>query len=220
MATLPGTFYENYTSPSDVGFLVANTPAGVIFEKEVFGSGKGGKKDTIFYADDGDKVKGGKGYDAVVESEGAALKLSKSVESGTLTGNSEGWIKGNGGNNNLVGSDGNNTLEGNGGKDVIAGNAGDDGLLGGKGKDILSGGAGDDLLKGGKGNDKLWGGDGSDILKGGKSSDKLFGLAGDDQLFGQDGKDSLLGASGMIPFLVAPALIDSPATQAPTSLGS
>lgn len=218
MATVPSAFYGQYASDADISFLAANVPDGTVFGKVHFGGGTGGKKDEIFYVEHGDKVKGGKGYDAVVQSEKdgvlGPLKLHKSVESGTLTGDLDGNIKGNGGDNNLVGNAGDNVLKGGGGKDVLVGNDGDDTLVGGKGKDVLLGdegadvlkggkgndllygGANDDVLKGGKGNDRLFGEDGNDTLKGGDGGDRLFGLSGDDKLFGQDGKDTLLGGVG------------------------
>jgi len=198
MATAPSAFFGQYASGPDLAFLVANTKPNTLFEKEFFGPSSGSKKDDIFYIEDGDKAKGGKGYDAVVQSDDGTLKLDKTTEAGVLSGNSDADIFGTKGSNNLVGNDGDNILKGKDGKDVLIGNDGDDKLIGGSGKDILSGGEGDDILKGGSandrlfgmgGDDKLFGADGKDTLIGGTGNDTLFGGAGKDQLTGDDGSD-------------------------------
>ena len=196
MATVPSAFFGQYASGTDLAFLLSNTKNNTLFEKEFFGPSSGSKKDDIFYIDEGDKAKGGKGYDSAVQSDGGTLKLDKSTEAGTLTGDGDGKIIGTNAKNNLVGNEGDNLLKGENGKDVLIGNGGDDKLVGGNANDILSGGDGDDKLIGGNGKDQLYGGEGDDILKGGKGSDKLFGLAGDDKLFGAEGKDSLIGGVG------------------------
>ncbi|MEP0315126.1 MULTISPECIES: calcium-binding protein [Alphaproteobacteria] len=207
MATLPSVFYGDYSAGSDLSFLLANVPPGsgpdYLFDKVVTTSDafvKGSGKDEIFHITDGTFVKGGKGYDAVVQSpEGGvlgSLDLHSSVESGVLTGSLDGNISGNKKDNNVVGNDGDNILTGRKGKDVLIGNDGDDTLHGNMGKDTLSGGMGDDTLYGGKGKDKLFGGDDDDVLFGNQGKDKLFGGDGDDELFGQSGKDTLLGGGG------------------------
>jgi Ca2+-binding RTX toxin-like protein len=201
MATVPGAFFGETTSNADLGFLLANIKNNLTFDKEFFGPGNGSKKDDIFYIENGDKVKGGKGYDVVVQSADengklGTLKLDKSTEGGVLTGNEKGNIFGNEGKNNLVGNDGDNVLKGKDGKDVLIGNDGDDKLIGGTGKDTLSGGEGDDILKGGTGNDKLYGFAGDDKLFGAEGKDTLIGGLGNDTLFGGAGKDLLTGDEG------------------------
>lgn len=57
---------------------------------------------------------------------------------------------------------------------------GDDELFGGNGNDTIEGGFGDDLLDGGAGNDTLIGGDGDDVLRGGGGQDTLDGGDGID----------------------------------------
>lgn len=106
------------------------------------------------------------------------------------------WIDGRGGNDLLLGQDGDDTLLGRGGADILKGGEGDDRLSGGGGKDSLFGGTGEDWLKGDKGNDKLRGGDNDDLLEGGAGNDKLWGEAGDDRLKGGAGKDTLWGKAG------------------------
>ncbi len=57
-------------------------------------------------------------------------------------------------------------LVGNEGDDILYGQGGNDELSGGRGQDILSGGTGDDILKGNGGSDVLIGGMGNDIMAG------------------------------------------------------
>jgi subtilisin-like proprotein convertase family protein len=80
---------------------------------------------------------------------------------------------------NVVASDGNDTL---------TGNALDNRLLGMRGDDDLSGGAGDDTLDGDDGNDLIFGGAGDDMI---------FGGAGDDSLYGGDGNDVIYIGDGL-----------------------
>ncbi len=63
---------------------------------------------------------------------------------------------------NLVGTDKNDTLDGGDGDDNIIGTGGNDLLKGGTGEDILIGGVGNDLLNGGRDNDVMIGGLGND----------------------------------------------------------
>lgn len=84
------------------------------------------------------------------------------------------------GDDDLIGTEGHNTIallagndtyQGLGGNDFIEGDAGNDSLLGGNGADWLDGGADADTLLGG---------DGDDTLKAGIGLDYLFGGAGND----------------------------------------
>ena len=59
---------------------------------------------------------------------------------------------------------GNDDLYGEEGNDTVDGGAGHDRLFGGEGNDVLDGGTGDDFLHGGEGDDTLTGGAGEDIF--------------------------------------------------------
>ena len=96
-------------------------------------------------------------------------------------------IHGNSGNNELVGTDGDDIIYGYGGNDDISGDAGNDIIYGGAGNDKLYGGDGNDILYGGDGNDNLYGGAGNDILIGGKGNDTLYGGEGHDIFKWQQG---------------------------------
>jgi hypothetical protein len=82
------------------------------------------------------------------------------------------------------------------GQDNEIGTAGNDILAGGLGADTLNGVGGNDTLSGDAGNDKLLGGSGKDALSGLEGNDSLLGDAGDDSLSGGAGDDSLFGGTG------------------------
>lgn len=71
-------------------------------------------------------------------------------------------LRGDNGNNTILGRAGEDLLYGRGGKDLLIGGDSDDRLFGGSGDDRLVGNSGDDILQGGSGADKLEGGDGMD----------------------------------------------------------
>jgi Ca2+-binding RTX toxin-like protein len=107
-------------------------------------------------------------------------------------------LKGDGGNDTLIGGWGNDKIEGGNNNDVLDGRYGNDNLWGQDGADTLYGGWGDDKLVGGAGdddllgefdNDELIGEDGNDYLSGGHGDDRLTGGKGRDLLHGNDGND-------------------------------
>ncbi|WP_299567063.1 hypothetical protein [uncultured Sulfitobacter sp.] len=130
-------------------------------------------------------------------------------------------MRGNAGENWLVGEEGNDTLSGAGGDDI---------LLGGDGNDVLNGQSGDDEIWGGTGNDTIDGGTGQDVaryleatgavtanlatgvvrdgygstdtlrnvedLHASANSDNIVGSTGDNRLFGYGGNDTINGSGG------------------------
>ena len=100
----------------------------------------------------------------VTDEDGLTSTASVSV---TVTGIADG-VRRDGGN-------GDDNMVGTGGEDRLAGGNGVDSLHGGSGHDWLDGGNGADLLYGGVGNDVLAGGNGADLLSGGFGAD-LFVL--------------------------------------------
>lgn len=78
---------------------------------------------------------------------------------------------GNGNNNSLVGTAGDDIADGGGGNDTLSGNGGSDVLNGDGGNDTVTGGAGNDTLTGGGGNDTLTGGAGNDSITGNGDND-------------------------------------------------
>lgn len=100
-------------------------------------------------------------------------------------------LEGTNGNDRLYGRGGDDELEGKGGRDKLYGGSGNDEIEGDGGKDLLYGGGGNDDLEGGGGNDKLWGGKGRDELEGDSGNDKLWGGSGADRFVfdDDDGRD-------------------------------
>lgn len=93
----------------------------------------------------------------------------------SVASGSEGMLLGGGGNDTLIGNDGN---------DILFGGDGDDTLIGGGGNNILYGGAGDDTIIGGAGDDVIIGGMGNDTLTGGGGSNTFVWLFGDQNMDG------------------------------------
>ena len=132
-------------------------------------------------------------------------------------------IYGNGGDDEICGSDfddfiagggGNDTILGGLGNDAIDGGAKDDDLWGGPGDDIIFGGVGASpasgvgcelilaaagssyLTKGGSGDDTIYGGEGNDCIDAGSGEDTLMGGPGNDTLIGGNHADILDGGPG------------------------
>jgi len=94
----------------------------------------------------------------------------------------------------------------------ITGNGGDNRLLGLQGNDRLGGGAGDDVLRGGRNNDVLNGDTGDDVLRGGQGRDILNGGDGDGILIGGVGKDKMTGGEGADIFVFNRVPFTAPTT--------
>lgn len=118
---------------------------------------------------------------------------------------------------NVIGSDGDDTIAGDKAANYLDGGKGDDSITGSDGDDYLAGGGGDDLLNGyqdndtadgGDGADQIWGSNGDDVLHGGAGADFLSGGEGMDILIGDTGADSLGGGNGVDTFVFYAALPD------------
>ncbi|MGQ7793183.1 M10 family metallopeptidase C-terminal domain-containing protein [Faunimonas sp. B44] len=83
---------------------------------------------------------------------------------------------------NVVGTQGNDTITGSSGDNVLSGHTGNDTIYGGIGNDTLNGGDGNDLLYGGFGTDTVNGGAGDDVIYvlDGEFGDDVDGGAGTD----------------------------------------
>lgn len=95
---------------------------------------------------------------------------------------------------------------------LIVGLGGNDTIIGSNGQDCIVGGPGDDVLDGGNQDDVLVGGDGNDDLDGGNGQDYLYGGPGDDTLDGGNGKDHLDGGDGIdtcVPDTSPPDVIEN-----------
>lgn len=107
-------------------------------------------------------------------------------------------------------------VRGDEGDDTILGGSGADLLLGGIGNDSIHGGGGDDTIRGEDGNDTLEGGDGADDIQGGDGNDLLYDDDaantddGDvDVLQGNEGDDTITGGSNDMVLGIAQASTDT-----------
>ena len=100
------------------------------------------------------------------------------------------------GNDNISGTNNDETIIGFAGNDTINGLGGDDTLNGLSDNDLIFGGEGDDLIAGSSGNDTIDGGTGSDTLNGSIDDDLVLGNNGNDLISGSFGNDSLSGGDG------------------------
>jgi VCBS repeat-containing protein len=99
-------------------------------------------------------------------------------------------------NNFVLGTEVSDMLYGDNSDDFINGLGGDDQIFGGEGNNFLLGGAGNDILYAGSGNDRLDGGDGNDLLFGSEGRNTLLGGAGDDTIYGGTSDDLIDGGNG------------------------
>ncbi len=121
-------------------------------------------------------------------------------------------VQGNARKNNIIGSDGDETINGGSGADRLRGQGGSDELNGGAGNDTLGGGAGADVMNGGSGNDAVdYAGSASAIVldllaASGAAGDafgdtlidieRIFGSLHDDMIFGDNGRNIIVGGGG------------------------
>ena len=115
-------------------------------------------------------------------------------------GSGQSYLRGDDGNDSILGGAGFDDAHGNMGNDTVATGAGEDYCVGGKDNDSLSGGADYDLVYGNLGNDTCNGDDGNDIVRGGQGNDVVNGGAGDDFVSGDKGDDTMAGGAGADSF--------------------
>jgi len=199
---------ENVTGGSGNDILTGNANANTL---------NGGTGDDTFVATigdgDGDFYNGGGNtavgdtYDLSHTNAGATVTATSasSADIGTDTLS---------GIENIVGSQGNDTITLNTGSNVIDGQGGDDTLTGGDSADRLLGGSGNDTLLGGAGNDTLQGDAGNDTLQGDAGSDTLLGGLGSDTLNGGASQDTLTGGLGEVDTFVVANIADTGTTAA------
>jgi Ca2+-binding RTX toxin-like protein len=150
----------------------------------------GGGNDTFFAAmgDGNDTYNGGNagGIDTVdfsATTAGAFITTAGAIGDAAATGidafTSIENIIGSQGNDTITFNGGINVLDGQGGNDTISAGAQNDTVHGGSGNDTLNGEAGNDTLDGDGGDDTLTGGAGNDTVNGGEGSDTVIFTIGD-----------------------------------------
>ena len=147
----------------------------------------GAGNDTLFGGAGLDHMDGGDGIDTVTYEDDPLGAIGINLTSGSSWGGAWGDTIVN--VENVIGSDGNDTLVGSADVNV---------LDGGKGNDFIDGREGDDTLIGGEGNDTINGGwgNGKDWMSGGAGDDTLIGGAGNDWMLGGEGNNTYIGGSG------------------------
>jgi len=96
-----------------------------------------------------------------------------------------------------------NPIRGNPGDDMLMGTSENDLIISFGGDDIINSMSGDDIIFAGPGADNLTGGMGNDLLFGGRGNDLIQGGAGDDTISGESGQDILLGGPGRDIFVLS-----------------
>lgn len=104
-------------------------------------------------------------------------------------------VRGDRGDNRLVGTINRDVIYGLGGNDTIYALAGNDRVEGNNGNDKISGGQGADRLFGGKNADTISGAPGDDVIAGDAGNDTLRAQAGRDRVTGGPGGDFINTAS-------------------------
>ena len=142
----------------------------------------------------------------------AALSLASATVAMAAT------MIGDGGPNELVGSErhdrilargGDDTVQALGGPDLVHAGAGNDSSDGGEGRDLMAGGRGDDNQQGGGGSDMVFAGPGRDVTDGGDGRDLLWALARVDvSAIGDTEGDELSGGEGNDRFRVRDGEVD------------
>ena len=148
----------------------------------------GGGDDFILYSEGVEYIDGGSGVDTVSYAGANTIGVNFTLINGSATGLGNGPVNnagtgdvlinieniiGSNGNDSLTGDDNANRFEGGALTDTLYGRGGDDVLLGGDGNDTLWGQTGNDTIDGGSGNDTIFGDEGSDIIDGGDDVDTV-----------------------------------------------
>jgi len=107
-----------------------------------------------------------------------------------------------------------NLIRGNPGDDMLMGTQTADLIISFGGDDRINGMSGDDIIFAGAGADNVTGGMGDDELLGGRGNDFIGGGAGDDIINGGSGRDILLGGPGSDIFVLSPSAAVANITQA------
>lgn len=152
--------------------------------------GEGGcvKVGNTFYGTEGNDVCGGNSSDNIFVMYGG-----------------DDWVMGYEGDDQFYMGAGNDIASGSEGDDLLLmgtgadwgfGNQGNDRIDGAGGNDELSGHEGDDTIQGGNGSDEIYGNDGLDVVDGGAGVDVIRGGGGNDVLDGGSSQDVVYGNDG------------------------
>lgn len=196
--SLPASQFETW--------LVSNNTAGA-FQTLLAGADaiRGGTGNDLIRSYAGnDVIEGGGGGDTLFGGAGDDMIYATSRPNqpwGVVTTAST-YLRGEEGDDFMVGGIGFDDMNGNMGRDTLSGGQGDDWVVGGQGGDQLFGDGGSDFVYGNLGDDTVTGGDGGDFVRGGQGADVLYGEAGNDWMSGDRGDDTITGGSGADTFYI------------------
>lgn len=152
-----------------VGSAFADSLRGNTGDNSLFG---GAGNDLLFGGTGNDRLDGGDGIDtATYAGTGSGVTVDLSIVGAQATGGagSDTLVS----IENIVGTNFNDTLKGNGGDNSLIGGLGADTIWGLGGNDQIDGGAGRDLILAGDGADRVVTGDGLDVVTLGAGDDRL-----------------------------------------------
>ena len=101
-------------------------------------------------------------------------------------------VRGEQGNDEIIGHDMGCIMEGGDGDDKLTGGKKNDEMHGGEDNDTMDGGGGDDIMRGDNGKDTMNGGEGVDDMDGGYDDDHLTGESADMRVIGGPGNDTVV----------------------------
>ncbi|MFK7820378.1 MAG: hypothetical protein AB8G99_16780 [Planctomycetaceae bacterium] len=192
--TVRGTAESDSISVTQKGSQVTATVNGT---KALFDAGDI-QQIEVFAGEGNDKVKATGANPVTVYGDGGNDNIKGSNGPDTIFGGAgNDIINGGNGRDSLFGEEGSDKINGGNGDDYLSGDIGRDLIKGGSGDDVVYAGGGSDKVIGGKGNDELYGEAGHDNITGGGDSDTIYGGAGNDTLKGNGGADSLFGEEGI-----------------------
>jgi len=175
---------------SDVGGQAGNVviAVGTDIENAVSGTGS----DSITGNALNNSLAGGGGDDTIMGGQGADTITDPW---GTH------YLRGEDGNDSIVGGVGFDDINGNKGDDTVDGGlGGNDWLVGGQGDDLIIAHVSRNILYGNLGDDTLMAGSGGELMRGGQGNDSMAGGAGADWISGDRGNDTLSGGGGADTF--------------------
>lgn len=106
------------------------------------------------------------------------------------------YIDGGNGADTIYTGEGNDEVYGGFGQDVIYAEGGSNIIYGERGADIIFGGEGENFLYGGRGADTIYGGEGINLLSGGLGADTIYGGSGNNEIYGGAGRDTIYAGAG------------------------
>ena len=166
---------------------------------------------SINGGDGADQVRGGGGYNSIIEGNGNDWISGRGATNYIKVGNGNDTVMGANGNDTIIAGDGNDTLDGANGDDSITAGNGNDTITGDSGNDTLSAGNGIDVINGGLGNDHLSVGTGKSQLIPGSGINYMVVGSTQTIVVPSSGTNTVVNTSGVLTQAAAPSTAQQPA---------